>query len=272
MAMSDNGRPGGDDDNGTPFEDEAEGGFHAQDDPEHAYDDQGYHAYGDHGVEAAGATAELDLGDDDAPLPWLEGDEDEDEYEGYNTGQIVGFLVLAVAALALIVGGIWWLTRDGGNGDAVPDGSVIEAPRQPYKEKPADPGGKTFEGTGDSSYAVSEGQSRTAQLGKKKPAPKPGFDTMDAKAGAKEPEAKADTVGAGEAVQVGAYSTRESAQAGWNSLSQQYSLLKDRNYRIVEGQADIGTVYRLQVLPGSASAARKLCSDLKAAGANCHVK
>ena len=46
----------------------------------------------------------------------------------------------------------------------VADGSVIEAPAEPYKTAPENPGGKTYDGTGDSSFAVSQGESRPAQL------------------------------------------------------------------------------------------------------------
>ena len=62
----------------------------------------------------------------------------------------------------------------------VADGGVIEAPAQPYKEKPTDPGGKTFQGTGDTSFAVSEGETRTARLGDTAEAPRPGFEGLAA--------------------------------------------------------------------------------------------
>jgi len=43
-------------------------------------------------------------------------------------------------------------------------------------------------------------------------------------------------------------------------------------YRIVQGQADIGTVYRLQALPGDLATARTLCNGLKADGIACNIK
>ncbi len=69
------------------------------------------------------------------------------------------------------------------NSELVADGSLIEAPAQAYKEKPENPGGKTFEGTGDTSYAVSEGETRSVQLGEGKDTPKPGFEAVGASAG-----------------------------------------------------------------------------------------
>jgi hypothetical protein len=41
---------------------------------------------------------------------------------------------------------------------------------------------------------------------------------------------------------------------------------------VVEGKADIGTVYRLQALAGDTGAATSLCSHLEADGVKCQVK
>lgn len=232
----------------------------------------------------AGDPAELELGEDDVRLPWLEGEDDEEEYRGGGSGQIVLLAVGAIAALVLIIGGIWWFTRDG-DGAMVADGGVIEAPGQPYKEKPENPGGKTFQGTGDTSFAVSEGETRTARLGESAQVPGPGFDAVagggnpaspaasaDKAPGAASP-APADSVeAAGPSVQLGAYNSREDAQAGWSRLSSQHSMLSGQRNRIVEGRAEFGTVFRLQVLPGDLAAARALCSSLKRAGQDCTVK
>jgi len=40
----------------------------------------------------------------------------------------------------------------------------------------------------------------------------------------------------------------------------------------VEGEADIGTVYRLQAVAGDAASANRLCSALKGDGVACQVK
>lgn len=226
----------------------------------------------------------LDLGDEDTRLPWLEGDDDMDEESG-GSGLLLMALI-AFGALALIIGGIWWFTRDRGGAELVADGSVIEAPDEPYKEKPLVPGGKTFEGTGDTSYAVSEGETRTARLDGGEEAPEPGFETMGGPAPAVKPsvtppkaatsaattQAASGSTVAGPGVQVGAYSSRAAAEAGWSRLAGANSALSGVRHRVVEGKADIGTVYRLQALPGDAVAARALCAKLKAAGQDCAVK
>ncbi|GGC25195.1 hypothetical protein GCM10011371_11010 [Novosphingobium marinum] len=242
--------------------------------------------------DAAGPyrSDELELTEEEERLPWLEGDDDDIDEGGYATGQLVMLALLGIAALALIFGGIWWATRDKGEPGLVAEGGVIEAPDTPYKEKPENPGGKTFEGTGDTSFAVSEGETRPARLGQDDASPKPGFDTLDKGAQKKAAAEKAppaeksaapaaasgsdDAASApsGPGVQVGAFSTRALAESGWSKLSAQNEVLSGMRYRIVEGRADIGTVYRLQALPGDAAAARSLCSDLKAAGLSCQVK
>ena len=235
---------------------------------------------------AADEPEQLPLGDDEVRLPWLEAGEDDDADQGGSTSQLMGFLVLGLLALGLIVGAIWWATRRQADDTLVADGSVITAPAQPYKEKPKDPGGKTFAGTGDTSFAVSEGQTRTTRLDQADAPPKPGFATVPkaddkapvgtAKAGAAAASAQPGSAPAaaagGVGVQVGAFSTKATAEAGWSKLQQQYSALSGRTHRVVEGKADIGTVYRLQAVAPDEAAARALCSQLRTAGLGCQVK
>ena len=235
----------------------------------------------------ASHEAELELGNSDSErLPWLEGDDE--DYEEGGSGQLIMFVLGGLLLLGLLVGGIWFLTRDRDGGEMVADGSVIEAPDGPYKERPIDPQGKTFEGTGDSSFAVSEGQERPAQLdtgeGAATPAA-PGFDNAGADSGAASTggtsedgesgaaaaapaESNANRVG----VQVGAYSSRAKAEEAWSTMKGQVSALSGASYRIVEGNADIGKVYRLQALAADRGAANRLCNALKSAGRTCIVK
>ncbi|MCC6827184.1 MAG: SPOR domain-containing protein [Novosphingobium sp.] len=219
-------------------------------------------------ADAPRPAPQLSLGDEDVRLPWLESDDDEDEYDGGGGGQLIGLVLMGLLALLVIGGAVWWFANRGSGNELVADGGVIKAPAVPYKDKPANPGGKTFDGTGDTSFAVSEGQTRPARLGlapSPSPAPAP-----SAPAAATPGAAPADTGGVG--VQIAAYSNRAQAEAGWTRLSAQYSQLASARHRIVEGRADIGTVYRLQVVAADAAAAGALCRDLKAAGLACQVK
>lgn len=212
-----------------------------------------------------GEAARLDL-DEEERLPWLESIDDDDDYEGGDTGRLMLFLIAGLVVLAALVGGIWWATHRGG-GELQADGSVIEAPKTPYKEAPKDPGGKTFAGTGDTSYAVSEGQTRAPKLAQGDQVVTP------AATDAAKPAASATPAPSGVGVQIGAYTSLSTAEAGWTRLSQQHgSVLSGVKHRVVEGKADIGTVYRLQALAGDASGANELCTRLKAAGVACQVK
>ncbi len=223
--------------------------------------------------DAAHDSGRLDL-DEEERLPWLESDYDGDEYTGSDNGRILGFVLLGLVALAAIVGGIWWASHRQTDPNLVADGSLIEATGGPYKEAPKRPGGKTFDGTGDSSFAVSEGQTRPAKLGEAGAGPKPAVD-LTSKSGAAAAVAAAGAAAhtaGGVGVQVGAFSTQATAESGWGKLAAQYAALSGVSHRVVEGKADIGTVYRLQAVAGDAAAASALCGKLKSAGLNCQVK
>jgi hypothetical protein len=73
-------------------------------------------------------------------------------------------------------------------------------------------------------------------------------------------------------VQVGAYSTRAAAEAGWTQLSGRIEPLQGRSHRVVEGTADSGTIYRLQAVAGTVAEADALCRSIKASGGDCQVK
>ena len=216
-----------------------------------------------------GEPPRLDL-DDEERLPWLESVDDDDEDEGSDTGRLVMLLIAGLVVLAAVVGGIWWATHRDADTELVADGSVVPAPAAPYQEAPQDPGGKTFAGTGDTSYSVSEGKTVTPRL-QSEPAPKPSVDLAAKPAAGPAPASSPAPSGVG--VQVGAYTSQASAEAGWTRLSQQYAgVLSGVKHRVVEGRADIGTVYRLQALAGDTAGADALCGRLKAAGAACQVK
>ncbi|KPM16043.1 hypothetical protein WG75_07100 [Citromicrobium sp. WPS32] len=213
---------------------------------------------------------DLGLVSDDDALPWLESS-DYEEIESVDAWRVTGFVVLGLVLLALLVGGIWYFTDRTGDNAPQADGSVIAAPEGPYKERPENPGGKTFEGTGDMAPAVGEGESREGRLAEKSATPEPIAEPSPAK----EPEAESGTPAASDnriAVQVGAYRDQATARAGWAALRRQTDALSGVEYRIVKGEADIGTVYRLQALPGDMAAARRLRNALQADGVASQIK
>lgn len=213
--------------------------------------------------EGEGEVEELEL--EDERLPWLESADYEDDEPGVDAGRIVGFVILALLVLAVVLGGGWYLLKGRGDPEIVADGSTIEAPEGPYKEKPEDPGGRIAEGTGDVAPAVGLGQTHQGRLAQEREVPPPRVANGEPSEG----EAEAAT---GTAVQVGAFSSRETAQRGWTTLTRQTEVLNGVKYRIVEGKADIGTVYRLQAVAGDLAGAKRLCDALQADGVACQVK
>ncbi len=239
----------------------------------------------------------LDLGEDER-LPWLESADDDDaEEQGSGRGRLFGLGAVALMILALLVGGVYWITHRGGSTRPA-DGSLIEASKDPYKVAPSDPGGKTFAGTGDESFKVSQGEhpdaslagsagttpppaSGTTSAAPNAPAAAPPAATASAKPAAT-PAAKpaaheataapAAPAGGAVAVQVGAFSTSALAETAWSHLTAGHDILKGLGHRVVEGKADIGTVYRLQALAADGAAANSLCSRLQADGIKCQVK
>ncbi|MBD58842.1 MAG: hypothetical protein CL808_01790 [Citromicrobium sp.] len=217
---------------------------------------------------------DLGLVSDDDALPWLESSDYED-IETVDAWRITGFVVLGLVVLALLIGGIWYFSNKDGDGVPVADGSTIEAPDTPYKERPDDPGGKTFEGTGDMAPAVGEGETREGRLAEGSATPEPVASEPAEEEAAAPTQDTPSTPAASDnhiAVQVGAYFDEAAAEQGWRQLQGRTDALSGVEYRIVKGQADIGTVYRLQALPGDMAAARRLSSALEADGIAAQIK
>lgn len=224
-------------------------------------------------------TEQLALTGQDERLPWLESPDDDDfAYDRHNTGGLIRLVLVGLVLLAGIVGGIWWLTHRTTQDAVVADGSLVPAEPGPYKVPPTDPGGKQFAGTGDQAYVVLDGQSSAPQLAGSEAAPVPAPATpapQPAASSSAKPSATASAEPAprGVGVQVGAYSSKAAAEAGWTKLvAQSNGALSGVSHRVIAGTADIGTVYRLQAVAGDAAGANALCGRLKASGIACQVK
>lgn len=240
----------------------------------------------DRGDHARGDAGQLNLGDDDVRLPWLEG-EDEEYVPPRRTGagQTALLVGLAVVALGGVVGGLYWASQRTGDAPLVADGGVIKAPAEPYKVRPENPGGDIVAGTGDTSFAVAEGQTRPPSIDENAPVtaldraqqdmtttPKAVEAVASPTPVAVAPTEKSEPAVSGVGVQVGAYMSKAMAESGWATLKTQYPALGGMNHRVVEGQADIGRVYRLQAVPGDLGAAKSLCEGMRQAGLACQVK
>ena len=230
------------------------------------------------------AEGELDLSADDS-LPWLEAEEDDYAAGALDTTQVVAFVSILVVALLLVVGSVWYFGGRTG-GEVVADGSLIEAPDGPLKERPEDPGGKEFDGTGNVAPVVGEGGTREGVIATDDDNGAADREAVAEQAGSAEREdasnreaigesaaqAAPAPVASGVAVQLAAYRTRERAQQGWSEINRRTNALSGLDYRIEEGVVDIGKVYRLQAVASDRSAAEQLCAALKDDGVDCQVK
>jgi hypothetical protein len=214
---------------------------------------------------------ELALTGGDDRLPWLESDDELDQ-PVVDTGRIAAFALLGLLAVVLVAGSVWFFVlRDDTGQSLVADGSLIEAPAEPYRTRPEDPGGQRVAGTGNASFQVAEGHQVDGRIADMPapPPPEPSAATVGKPTPAPAPSPVPDgSVG----VQVGAYASRTAAQAGWVTLYGRLEALQGRSHRIVEGMADSGRIFRLQALAGSVAEAESLCQGIKAAGGDCQVK
>ncbi|MGB7653876.1 MAG: SPOR domain-containing protein, partial [Novosphingobium sp.] len=104
-------------------------------------------------------------------------------------------------------------------------------------------------------------------------APAAGATPAPAAAPAAKPSAAAAPAVGGVGVQVGAFSSKESAEAGWTKLvGSSRGALSGVSHRVIAGSADNGTIFRLQAVAPNADAAQALCGKLKGAGISCQVK
>lgn len=234
--------------------------------------------------EVEETDGELDLSEDDS-LPWLEAEDEDDQRSDVDVAQIIGFvLILGTLAVGLIMA-IWYYSNGSGDEAIVADGSTIEAPEGPVKERPDEAGGRQFAGTGDVAPVVGEGGTRDGVMDTDGNAGGDGESatgSSDADNGANanggsgsdgaSSASSASSSSSGVGVQLAAYSSRARAEQGWNDLARRTDALNGLRYRIEEGVVDIGTVYRLQAVAGDRAAADRLCAALKADGLDCQVK
>jgi hypothetical protein len=223
--------------------------------------------------------------DEDDRLPWLEAVEEEGGEGGPSALKLIVAVLIGLAAIGGIVGGIFWMGNRDGADNRAPE--VIAAPQGPYKVKPDSPGGMAVEGQGATAFDAAQGGSPnasidtsavpetpvTAQLKAPAPAaqeppllhaPAP-TNTPATKANAPAP-APAAAAGGGGTVQLGAFPNAALAEKAWKALSGRFAYLAPLGHSVVSAQVNGKTWYRLRASgPGAAS----VCGRLRVAGENC---
>ena len=239
-------------------------------------------------------------------LPWLEPVDEYDDEGGIPIARLVGAVVVGLIALALVLGGVFWL-RNGSTPEG--DGELIAAKPGPVKEKPEAPGGMAVEGAGDVAYGASVGkdidskidlsalpESPVTEVAPTTPAtpvskpaalPKPAKTQtakVEAAPAAKPVAAKPAPVkvaadpkpaqtfslpAGGNGIQLGAFSSEASANKAWKQLAGRFSFLGALEHGVVPTSAGGKTLYRLRAsTTGNAST---VCAKLKVAGEACSV-
>jgi hypothetical protein len=238
----------------------------------------------------------LDLDEEDR-LPWLEPADDADGADGVSPLKLLGFVIVGLMLLGAVVGGVYWF-QNRGNGGVAGEGRLIAAPEGDYKVPANQTDAKTFAGTGDASYAASEGVERdgridpsrvpeapvtsgaapakagtpaAAKIAAAKPSARMNAAVIDGTKAAAKPATASGTKGGGAMIQLGAYGSQGSAKDAWGRLSKRFAYLEPLAMSVE--QADVGgtTLYRLRAGAGSFSQANALCGKLKVAGESCLV-
>ncbi|HEY0114018.1 MAG TPA: SPOR domain-containing protein [Allosphingosinicella sp.] len=214
--------------------------------------------------------------DPDDRLPWLEAVEDSGEAEGPSVLKLIVAVLIGLAAIGGIVGGLFWLNnRSGGSGG---NGELIEAPEGAYKVRPDDPGGMDVEGEGDTAFAATTGADPKGTINTnavaetpvtkddallKAPAPSNAGSTPAPAPGAT--PAPAPTAG-GATIQLGAFSSQAGATNAWKALSGRFGYLAPLSHSVVPVSSGGKTLYRLRA---SGPGAAELCGRLRVAGETC---
>lgn len=222
---------------------------------------------------------------DENKLPWLEAVENEDQRKGGGTGAVVAALVVALVALGLIVGGVFWL-RDNNASGLGAEGELIAAPAGPYKQKPAEPGGMKVEGQGDAAFAASAGTDVNAaiDISAVAEAPLTGAGSPRVEDAAVPHVGKPAAVAAaapataasgpapvtGGLIQLGAFSSEAKANQAWKTLAARFAYLTPLTSSVTPvSSGSGGTLYRLRASAGAEAAT--VCGKLKVAGESCTV-
>ena len=230
-----------------------------------------------------GARADDATAFEEDRLPWLEAVEDDEKADGPSTLKMIVGVLIALAGIGAIVGGIFWMNsrnQQVAGGDA----ELIRAPEGEYKVRPDDPGGMSVEGEGDTAFAASEGADPKGAINtngisevpvgpgaQPQPQPQPQAQPQ-LKAPPPTPQAPAQpaaaiaATGPGGTIQLGAFSSQAGANSAWKALSGRFAYLAPLAHSVVPVPAGGKTLYRLRA---SGPGASNICGRLRVAGETC---
>jgi hypothetical protein len=226
--------------------------------------------------------------ENDDRLPWLEAVEEDGGEGGPSALKLIVAVLIGLAAIGGIVGGIFWMSNRDSGGTGAPE--VIAAPEGAYKVKPDSPGGMAVEGQGETAFDAAQGGSPNASIDTTAVAETPVTAEPKGQAPAAQPKqepallqapppsnvpaAKAGTpaapaapaAGGGATIQLGAFPSGAAAEKAWKALSGRFSYLAPLSHNVVVANVNGKTYYRLRASgPGAAA----ICGRLKVAGEQC---
>jgi hypothetical protein len=221
--------------------------------------------------------------DADDRLPWLEAVEEEGGEGGPSALKLIVAVLIGLAAIGGIVGGIFWMGNRDGAEKGAPE--VIPAPGGPYKVKPDAPGGMTVEGQGETAFDAAQGGTPnasidtsavteapvTAQPKGQAPAASNDPPLLKAPPPSNAPAAKPDSPAApaaagGATIQLGAFPSGATAEKAWKALSGRFGYLAPLSHSVVAANVNGKTYYRLRATGPDAAG---ICGRLKVAGEQC---
>lgn len=221
--------------------------------------------------------------DADDRLPWLEAVEEEGGESGPSALKLIVAVLIGLAAIGGIVGGIFWMGNRDGAENGAPE--VIAAAEGPYKVKPDSPGGMTVEGQGETAFDAAQGGTPNASIDTSAVAeapvtaqPKGQAQAPAAKeppllkappasnAPAAKPDAAAPAAAGGATIQLGAFPNGAAAEKAWKALSGRFAYLAPLSHSVVQANVNGKTYYRLRA---SGPDAAGICGRLKVAGEQC---
>ena len=231
----------------------------------------------------------LDLEDEDR-LPWLEPAEVAYESERISPLKLLGFLLVGLALLGVIAGGVFWFKGRTAAGAGA--GELIAAPAGDYKIPASEADAKKFAGEGDASFAASEGVERDIRIdpsrvpeapvvGKAastraadaaalaKPSNKVSAPVADATHTLSPAPKAAAAAGGGAMIQLGAYGSAAGAKDAWKKLAARFTYLAPLTMSVESVEVGGTTLHRLRATAGGQASA--ICGKLKVAGESCIV-
>lgn len=217
--------------------------------------------------------------DEEDRLPWLEAVEDDEGGEGPSVLKLIVAVLIGLAAIGGLVGGLFWLNQRGAGPGGSPE--LIKAPPGAYKVRPDDPGGMKVEGEGDTAAITAQGGTPAGNIdtnavpetpvkGQPKGAPAGDGPLLKAPAPTNEPAnpttPPAPAAAGGGTIQLGAFPDGGSAEKAWKAMSGRFAYLAPLSHSVVSANVNGKTWYRLRASgPGAAG----ICGRLKVAGENC---